>query len=44
MAYDQRRSQWLEKAGFRVMRFWNHEVLNQLESVSDAISNALIAR
>jgi very-short-patch-repair endonuclease len=44
IAYDQRRSQWLEKAGFRVMRFWNHEVLNQLESVSDAISNALIAR
>jgi very-short-patch-repair endonuclease len=31
MAYGQRRSQWLEKAGFRVMRFWNHEVLNQLE-------------
>jgi very-short-patch-repair endonuclease len=44
IAYDQRRSQWLEKAGFRVMRFWNHEVLNELESVSDAISNALIAR
>jgi very-short-patch-repair endonuclease len=44
IAYDQRRSQWLEKAGFRVMRFWNQEVLNELESVSDAISNALIAR
>jgi very-short-patch-repair endonuclease len=44
IAYDQRRSQWSEKAGFRVMRFWNHEVLSELESVSDAISNALIAR
>jgi very-short-patch-repair endonuclease len=43
-AYDQRRSQWLEKEGFRVIRFWNHEVLNQLDSVLDAISEALSAR
>ncbi len=43
-AHDQRRSQWLEGAGFRVMRFWNHDVLNQLDSVSEAISNALSSR
>jgi very-short-patch-repair endonuclease len=43
-AYDQRRSQWLQKAGFRVMRSWIDEVLNQLESVSDAISKALTTR
>jgi very-short-patch-repair endonuclease len=43
-AYDHRRSQWLHQDGFRVLRFWNHEVLTQLESVSEAISNALIAR
>jgi adenine-specific DNA-methyltransferase len=42
--YDLARSQWLEKDGFRVLRFWNHEVLNQLESVSEAISNALSAQ
>jgi len=41
-AHDQRRSQWLEKKGFRVMRFWNHEVLNQVHSVCDAIGKALI--
>jgi very-short-patch-repair endonuclease len=41
LAQDQRRSQWLEKEGFRVMRFWNHEVLNQLESVTDAVAEAL---
>ena len=40
-ADDDSRTRWLEKEGFRVIRFWNHEVLNQLESVSDAISNAL---
>ena len=44
LAHDQGRSQWLEREGFRVMRFWNHEVLNRLESVCDAISNALSAQ
>ena len=44
IANDQRRTQWLEKDGFRVLRFWNHEVLNQLESVTETILNALIAR
>jgi very-short-patch-repair endonuclease len=43
-AYDESRSQWLQQDGFRVLRFWNHEVLTQLESVSEAISNALSAR
>jgi very-short-patch-repair endonuclease len=30
---DQRRRQWLEGQGFRVMRFWNHEVAGNLEGV-----------
>ncbi len=29
------------QAGFRVMRFWNNQVLNELESVVDAIWLAL---
>ncbi len=38
---DQMRSRFLERAGFRVLRFWNHEVLEELESVKEAIFLAL---
>ena len=38
---DQMRSQFLERAGFRVLRFWNHEVMEELESVKEAIFLAL---
>jgi very-short-patch-repair endonuclease len=31
--HDQRRTQWLEGQGFRVIRFWNHEVIDNLEGV-----------
>ncbi|MDO8813242.1 MAG: endonuclease domain-containing protein [Gallionella sp.] len=34
---DQIRDQMLEDAGFRVMRFWNNQVLNELDAVVDAI-------
>ncbi len=34
---DVRRDQMLENAGFRVMRFWNNQVLNEIESVVEAI-------
>jgi very-short-patch-repair endonuclease len=30
---DQRRTAWLEQQGFRVLRFWNHDVLQRTESV-----------
>ncbi len=39
--YDARRSEWLEQQGFRVIRFWDHEVLNQLDEVKAAIDRAL---
>ena len=39
--YDARRSEWLEQQGFRVIRFWDHEVLNQLDEVKTAIDWAL---
>ena len=39
--YDQQRSQWLEQRGYRVIRFWDNQVLTQPESVLQAIFNAL---
>ena len=35
--YDNHRTEWLESQGFRVLRFWNNEVLGQLEAVGQAI-------
>jgi very-short-patch-repair endonuclease len=30
---DCKRTVWLEAQGFRVLRFWNNQVLNNLEGV-----------
>jgi very-short-patch-repair endonuclease len=38
---DERRTAYPEAAGFRVLRFWNHEVLQELESVLDTIYAAI---
>jgi very-short-patch-repair endonuclease len=38
---DQRRTRWLEGQGFRVMRFWNHEVTGNLEGVVRTIETEL---
>ena len=37
---DGRRTAWLEAAGFRVLRFWNNEVLANSEGVLQAIAEA----
>jgi very-short-patch-repair endonuclease len=34
---DMARDQVLENAGYRVMRFWNNQVLNEIESVVESI-------
>ena len=34
---DRARTAWLEQRGYRVLRFWNHEVLTGLGSVKEAI-------
>ena len=34
---DLRRTRWLEDQGFRVLRFWNNEVLSNTDGVLDAI-------
>ncbi len=31
--YDAERTEWLESQGFTVLRFWNNQVLNELEGV-----------
>ena len=39
--YDNDRTEWLESQGFRVLRFWNNEVLGQTEAVAQVILEAL---
>ena len=39
--YDEERSRFLEERGLRVLRFWNHEVLNETEAVLEKIWSAL---
>ncbi len=41
MVYDSERTAWLESQNFRVLRFWNDEVLQQIESVVAVILKAL---
>ena len=38
-AYDNRRTRVLEKDGFKVIRFWNNEVLTNTEGVLEMILN-----
>jgi very-short-patch-repair endonuclease len=35
--YDENRTQKLQAAGFRVIRFWDNEVLKEIESVKEKI-------
>ena len=35
--YDQRRDAWLRNQGYTVLRFWNNEVMQQLEGVLEKI-------
>jgi very-short-patch-repair endonuclease len=38
---DALRTENLSRAGFRVLRFWNHEVLQEIEGVTGRICGAL---
>ena len=38
---DYERSEWLQKEGFRVLRFWNNEVIENIEGVLESIRLAL---
>jgi len=35
--YDERRTYFLESQGYKVLRFWNHEVMQELDAVLDTI-------
>jgi very-short-patch-repair endonuclease len=41
LAVDKRRSRWLESQGYRVLRFWNSEVLTNIAGVEVAIMLAV---
>lgn len=40
-AYDQARDEWLQSQGFTVLRFWNNDVLGNIDGVADAIMEEL---
>ena len=40
-AYDEARTRYLEAQGWRVIRFWNNDVLRNLEGVVATIERAL---
>lgn len=39
--YDNERTVWLAAQGFRVLRFWNNEVLGEIEMVKEVIWKTL---
>jgi very-short-patch-repair endonuclease len=39
--YDQERTKYLESQGYKVIRFWNNDVLNNIEGVILAIVHAM---
>jgi very-short-patch-repair endonuclease len=41
VAADSLRTAWLKSQGFRVLRFWNHQVKEDVESVLEVIWTAL---
>ncbi len=38
---DLRRTEWLSSQGFRVIRFWNHQLFEERDAVLEAIDMAL---
>ena len=43
VAYDQRRDAWLAANGYRVLRFWNNEVMQNLPGVLERVRETLVA-
>ncbi len=39
--YDEERTKYLEAHGYRVLRFWNNDVMNDTETVLKAIWSVL---
>lgn len=41
LTYDATRTETLEKSGWKILRFWNNEVMDNLDGVYEVISQAL---
>jgi very-short-patch-repair endonuclease len=41
--YDERRTKYLQQQGWRVLRFWNNDVMRNLEGVLSSVVDALSA-
>jgi very-short-patch-repair endonuclease len=41
--YDATRDAWLRSQGFKVLRFWNHQVMSEWDIVEDTLWNELQA-
>jgi len=39
--YDLERDAWLEKQGFSVLRFWDNQILKEMEAVGEVIMGTL---
>src|ERR1035437_5349873 len=39
-AYDERRTSWLQSQGYRVLRFWNNDVMKMPQNVGEKILRA----
>ncbi len=35
--YDRKRTQWLQQQGYRVLRLWNNEVLQDIDAVKERV-------
>lgn len=44
VTYDEQRTFWLEAQGYRVLRFWNNDVLTNTAAVVQAILDAVEQR
>jgi very-short-patch-repair endonuclease len=40
--YDSERSDYLKRKGYKILRFWNHDVLKEKDAVLDRIHKCLI--
>jgi very-short-patch-repair endonuclease len=41
---DEKRTEWLEARGYQVLRFWNSDVLSDIDRVTGFVYNALCGR
>jgi very-short-patch-repair endonuclease len=41
---DEERTAWLNAQGYRVVRFWNHDAMGNMEGVWEVLSRALLKK